>query len=681
MIEIEAPDGTIVEFPEGTLVAEIEAAMSAQFGGPRGSAGAAPEPVQAVDVPESQVPQFDYVPGVTVPPGETDAAGLMGAVTRGTAAPLAGATIGAALGAPIAGVGAVPGAMAGLGAGALTEIVGDPIVSGINRLFGTNFTEPTVALQNLLTSIGVPEADSEAERIVQKVATGAAGGIGGVGIGRVVQSMAGPARPLAQRIGAVLAEQPAAQVAGGAGAGLAAGLVPEDAGPLAEAGAALVGGVAGGAAGAGMSARRAAAGAAPEAMGGRASVGAAGMSEEALRRERAEQFGIDILPPQASRNFADQQRMRELAKNNEVGGPIREGLERQQDQLRQRFERFVEGTGSEQWNNPYAQGGVIADALGTLAKRERTRIKALYTRAENAGELREPVAYQPILDYIAQQTPTTLDSAAPVLKSVREQLALNDPQNTGSITLQQMEDIRQLINRDTSPGTPNAFYGRQAKEIIDDVTENSGGDVYKRARAARKKYASEFENVSLINDLIGMKPGDVDRRVALERVVNHITRPQTSLDSVNHFKGLIDRAGPRGQRAMRELQGAVLENIRDAAYKGITRDQGGGVVIQPATLNNTLRQLDRGGKLEVIFDKPTAQMLRDINLLVMDLATAPPGALNPAGTSSAILNALDLMSTLPGVGGLAAKGLNKVRETAVRQELKQEVSRLVKGTS
>ena len=120
-----------------------------------------------------------------------------------------------------------------------------------------------------------------------------------------------------------------------------------------------------------------------------------------------------------------------------------------------------------------------------------------------------------------------------------------------------------------------------------------------------------------------------------------------------------------------------MENIRDAAYAGITRDQGGGIVISPAKLNNAINKLDTTGKLEAIFDKQTAQTLRDVNLLVQDIATAPPGALNTSGTSSAIINAIDMPAMLPGIGGLAARGVGKAREVAIRQELKKEVSRLI----
>jgi hypothetical protein len=415
--------------------------------------------------------------------------------------------------------------------------------------------------------------------------------------------------------------------------------------------------------------------------------GAMSTSEETIRVQRAAELPvpIELARFQRTRDFTEQQRARELAKNNEVGGPIRERMTRQQEELRQNLERFIEGTGSEVWNNPYEQGGVIADALKTLARRERARTSALYKRAEKAGEMREPVSYKDLSDFIAQQTPTTRDVLAPVLKAVNEQILANDPNKTGMIALNQMEDIRKLINKVASPGTPDAEFGRDMKRLIDDSTKDAGGDVYKGARASREKYAKDFEDIDLVQKVFDTKPGSTERYIGLENITDKITAQSTSLDSVKHLLGLLDKAGPRGARAKRELQGSIVEQIRDQAYKGITRDESGKVIMQPAALNKIITSLDKYGKLDLIFDKKTAELLNTINDVTLDLFTAPPGSVNASNTSSAALNMMDTLATftltqgtvpLP-AGRIVGKYLVDFKKTMADRALRKEVKRLL----
>jgi hypothetical protein len=175
--------------------------------------------------------------------------GVMGAVTRGLAPIATGAAIGALAGAPFAGVGAVPGAIAGAGAMAGATLVADPVVSAVNSLLGTQFTMPTQAIENLLTRVGVPQAKTAAERILQSTVTGAAGAGGIASAGRAIQAAAAPAT-VSREVGRQLGAQPVAQIAGGAGAGAAgAGAREAELGTAAELAASLVGGVAGGVAG------------------------------------------------------------------------------------------------------------------------------------------------------------------------------------------------------------------------------------------------------------------------------------------------------------------------------------------------------------------------------------------------------------------------------------------------
>lgn len=175
------------------------------------------------------------------PAPSTTATGLAGAATRGLALPAAGAALGAAMGAPFAGVGAVPGAIAGAGAATLAGMVADPIVGSINSMFGTTYTLPTDALQDLLTRVGVAEPRTAAERIVQTTAAGAGTAGGTVALGKTLQSAAGP---ITQGVGQLMAAAPGLQVASGASAGAAGQIAKESgAGPLGQIAASIGGGL------------------------------------------------------------------------------------------------------------------------------------------------------------------------------------------------------------------------------------------------------------------------------------------------------------------------------------------------------------------------------------------------------------------------------------------------------
>ena len=174
---------------------------------------------------------------------ETTATGLAGAGTRGLALPVTGAALGALAGAPIGGVGAIPGAIAGAGAAGLAQLVGDPLVSGINTILGTRYKMPTEAMGDLLTRLGVPQADTEAERIVQSIAGGAAGAGGVTAAGKATQMLA--QSQTAQKVGAALSEQAGKQILGGAiGGGAAQTTAEMGGGTAAQVAAGLAGGVA-----------------------------------------------------------------------------------------------------------------------------------------------------------------------------------------------------------------------------------------------------------------------------------------------------------------------------------------------------------------------------------------------------------------------------------------------------
>jgi hypothetical protein len=177
------------------------------------------------------------------PEASTTATGLAGAATRGVALPAAGAMFGAAMGAPFAGIGAIPGAIAGAGAATLAGLVADPVVGSINSLFGTKYTLPTDALEDLLTRVGVAQPRTAAERIVQTTAAGASGGAGGVALGKAVEAAA--AGPVTREVGRMMASTPGFQTLTGATGGAAGAIAKEaGAGPIGQIAATIGGAVA-----------------------------------------------------------------------------------------------------------------------------------------------------------------------------------------------------------------------------------------------------------------------------------------------------------------------------------------------------------------------------------------------------------------------------------------------------
>mgnify|MGYP003644652531 CR=1 FL=1 len=209
----------------GVLVtpsAPAETAFDIMGGGQR-QASQAPADLSAL---AAQYGGVEQVPSTT-------ATGIAGAATRGLTLPAAGAALGAAMGAPFAGVGAIPGAIAGAGAATLAGLLGDPIIGSINSLFGTKYTLPTDAMEDLLTRVGVAQPRTAAERIMQTAAAGASGGAGGVAVGKAVESAA--TGPVARGVGQLMATTPGLQTISGGTAGAAGGLAKESgAGPVGQ---------------------------------------------------------------------------------------------------------------------------------------------------------------------------------------------------------------------------------------------------------------------------------------------------------------------------------------------------------------------------------------------------------------------------------------------------------------
>jgi hypothetical protein len=372
------------------------------------------------------------------------------------------------------------------------------------------------------------------------------------------------------------------------------------------------------------------------------SAGAAGTDVATQRRERAAQQGIDLTKGQAERSFEQQRFERETAKDSEQGGPLRERAADQNERMLKRFDELVEETGGQEVD-PGAAGRKIVDPILKKAERAKAEIRTAYDDARAVGDMDDPIDYQPIREFIDEQGPTAQDKLAPVLKMVDEQLARNDPDGSGTVPINALEDVRKAIRKAIEPGTPNEKFGTDMIRLIDQATEGKGGELYKHARKLYRDYAAEFKNQGAIRDLIHLKRGTTDRKVAYEDVVRK-TVTTGSVDDLNNVKRTLTSAGDDGLQAWREVQGQAMRWINDEATKNVARDVRGNAIVSPAKLGAAVRALDKEGKLEILFGKKGAETLRDLDDIAKDLFTAPPGAVNTSNTASVVKEAVKWMT-------------------------------------
>jgi len=409
-----------------------------------------------------------------------------------------------------------------------------------------------------------------------------------------------------------------------------------------------------------------------------AGVGAAEVPEAVVRAQMAQQLRVpvELSKGQAMRDLGQQKFEIETPKNfPELGKPLIEAQAKRNDAILQNFDAFVDATGKETYGLRET-GRVVDKALVNSANKAKADINKAYIAAKEAGETQQPVSYAPLKAYIDEQTPTVKRKLAPIISAVEEEIAKNDPKNkTGQISINNLEDIYQFINKNYEPGTVGEGHAKTMKNLINQMTEGQGGELYQEARKLRTKYGREFENVGYVDKLLRTKPGTTDRSVAFEDVFDHSIL-NGSLDDVRAIGMTLKKSGPEGQQAWKELQGQTVEYIKKKATNTTDKDIYGNPVVMPRQLKTVVDTLDQDGKLDYVFGKTGAQEIRDLAAVTETVNAPLKGAANYSNTSSAIITALDKIGgiRIPGVSNIAGYAAKKGKESALNKQIQESIN-------
>jgi hypothetical protein len=395
-------------------------------------------------------------------------------------------------------------------------------------------------------------------------------------------------------------------------------------------------------------------------------MGAASTDENLLRQQRLDQFNIRAKLGERTKNLQQQQFESEVERGV-ITGISEEAKTKLQEQMKlfeagkqkdiiRNFERMTNEVGAEiaDPENIRAVGKLVDKALNDEYTKKYNAYKSLYAQADNAGETLQQVPYQSLLDFIETKSATRREKLDPILNDVAESLRMNDPQSTGTISVRALEDIYQQIGtvKDSASAQP-------MKNIITQMGEGAGGELYQKARAARAQLAKEFEDVRRVDKLLGTKAGYVDRQVALDDVFKYVVL-DGSLEEMRTVTKLLKKGGKEGEQAYAELKGQTIQHMKDMLIKGN----------QPSfrNLNTLINELDAEEKLTYMFGKKGRNEIMDLRDAIKDVLIKEPGAVNYSNTSGAVLRGLEALQTLRFPGAKPAAEFVRTQEVTKKVE-------------
>lgn len=405
-----------------------------------------------------------------------------------------------------------------------------------------------------------------------------------------------------------------------------------------------------------------------------ANIGAAQVDQATVRQALAADLPVtpELTQGQISRDPGQLKFEVEAAKDPDIGKPLRERYEQQHQAVQQSIDAFIDQTGAEKGSAREA-GELVDGALKKQMQADKNRVRVAYKKADDSEEATTPVDITnpvsvledgdiSVIDYLNSQPELPTTPIITAAKRTAVALGVAQKGEDGQLipanpTIKQLEKWRSEINGNVNQEAPNIRQATILKNFIDAHIEPHAGTLYKAARIERKRYADKWENHAIVRDLVENKKGTDDRKVAFENVVDRVVY-RGSLDDLRQAKRTIMTAGEDGKQSWREIQAAVLRDIKDQATQGVAPDAQGNQMISPAKLNAQIRKLD--DKLDFIFGKQGADKLRALNEVSKTIFTVPTSAgVNHSNTASNIALAIDV--ALSGMSGLPAPVANALR--------------------
>lgn len=318
----------------------------------------------------------------------------------------------------------------------------------------------------------------------------------------------------------------------------------------------------------------------------------------------------------------------------------------QEQAIYNNLDAFIDETGARTSSDSLA-GGEILSYLKGAEKDAKGKVSESYKVARESDEGLRQVVPNELADYINANIHSA--ESAPVLNAIRQQMRgngfavddLSNPLKPNAITAKPMnlheieKGIRETLSNEARTGSTNGHHAREMKKIVDKITDETGGDLYKQSRQMHRGYAEEFKGESTAARMLA-KVGKSDRqRVSAERMARKIAEePAVELEK---FKNLLTGGGEKGVQTWNEVQGRMLAHIKEGAERLTPKNAAGQSQVSAAGIGKLIKKLDKESKLELIFGVNQSEQLRALVDLMEGVMTLPTGIAGNSGTPAALM--------------------------------------------
>lgn len=383
------------------------------------------------------------------------------------------------------------------------------------------------------------------------------------------------------------------------------------------------------------------------------SVGAAQNSKATVRKSEAEGLMVPVRLTQgeADREDFTQRRFEEETAKTEAGAALRERRAESNLRLQQNFDAMIDDVGSNLSEDLPELGDFVVSNLRNSAAKSKKEYKAQYKKAKESGGLDANIDLNPLAQYLNDNRAGRGENS--IMNKVQRQLEVleigkgdftdgslsivNAKNPSGNITINQAEDVRRFINKYVDNTDPNDLrVASELKNIIDGITENAGNKAWQAAHKLRRGHAQNFENVSLIKNLIGTRRGTEERVIAVEDVLNKsVLAGSAKRDNLTHLRKLLLDSGEEGEQAWREIQGGTLAYLREKSLNAGSDTQGT-KYFSHAKFKNAVSTLRKSGKTDILFSPKVRQNLDLLEQVSEYVMSAPAGVINSSNTATVL---------------------------------------------